>query len=1129
MKPLCESGNITYRFYLKIPKKLFLTKKNKMKEIIKHKFSYLLFFLLLVSSFASVCGQERTITLNLSKAPLNTALKEIEKQTSMSVVYNTNDVDINRIVSIKVTKESLNNVMNQLFRGVNISFSIVDNHIVLSAKSNKEDQQKKTPIAASGTVTDSKGEPLIGVSILVKGTSNGTITDMDGNFKIQAAKGDVLEVSYIGYASQAITLTNAQPLKISMGEDAQALDEVVVTALGIKRSEKALSYNVQQVKGDELTTVKDANFMNSLNGKVAGVNIQRSASGVGGGTRVVMRGNKSIAGQNNVLYVVDGIPIGNKADRAGDGTGFGGATSGEGIANFNPDDIESLSVLTGPSAAALYGANAANGVILINTKKGAEGTMRLNVSSSVEFANPFIMPEFQNTYGNVSGNYFSWGDKMEKPSSWEPKDFFNTGATFNNSFNLSMGTEKNQTYISASAVNSTGMVENNKYHRYNVTFRNTAKFLNDKLTLDVSASYIREFYNNMVSFGTYFNPIVGAYLYPRGMNFESEKYFERYNNELGYNAQNWQPGGMGMDVQNPYWIAYRNLRPEAKDRYMLYASLKYDITNYLNVVGRARMDNTYSESEDKRYASTISTFAGENGRYKYSNEFYKQKYADIMVNFDKQFAQIYHATVNAGVSFEEYDTKGHGYGGDLLLVPNKFTYGNVNSAVANVFETGGDSRTQNFAAFASAEFSWNSALYLTLTGRADKPSQLVNSKEEWIFYPSVGLSAIVTELLPNSLRESIQPVLGYLKVRGSYTEVGSPIPFTGLTPGTISHKLEDGTVAPFEYYPLSDLKAERTRSYELGLDSRWFNNTITLGVTIYQSNTYNQLLKADMPGTSGYKYMYVQAGNVQNRGIELTLGYDQTFGEFNYNTTFTATSNKNKIKKLASNVKNPVSGELMDLSDIKLGRFRLREGGEVGALYADRRVEKNEEGYIPYNPGQTIATENTTPFKIGTVNPKWNLGWRHGFNYKGINANVMFTARIGGNVISKTQATLDRFGVSKASADARDAGYAMLGNIKMQPEDYYGTIYDLDSYYVYSATNIRLQEASIGYTLPNKWFGNVVKNVNVSVYGTNLWMIYNKAPYDPELTASTGTFGQGYDYFMLPSSRTYGFSLKFGF
>ena len=280
-----------------------------MKEIIKHKYSYLLFFLLLVSCFASAYGQERTITLNLSKVPLNTALKEIEKQTSMSVVYNTNDVDINRVISIKVTKESLNNVMNQLFRGVNVSFSIVDNHIVLSAKSNKEDQQKKTPITVSGTVTDSKGEPLIGVSILVKGTSYGTITDMDGNFKIQAAKGDVLEVSYIGYASQAITLTSAQPLKVTLGEDTQVLDEVVVTALGIKRATKALSYNVQEVKGDELTTVKSANFMNSLAGKVAGVNINASSSGVGGATRVVMRGTKSISSDNNALYVIDGVPI----------------------------------------------------------------------------------------------------------------------------------------------------------------------------------------------------------------------------------------------------------------------------------------------------------------------------------------------------------------------------------------------------------------------------------------------------------------------------------------------------------------------------------------------------------------------------------------------------------------------------------------------------------------------------------------------------------------------------------------------------------------------------------------------------------------------------------------------------
>ena len=1102
-----------------------------MKKSLKSK---CLCFLLMMSSVPMsimASAQNQRVSLEFKKAPLVKVLEEIGRQSAMPVVYNVDDVDNFLKVTVTAKDEAVAQVLNRVLNGTSVSYAIANGHIVLSkaGKVTSINQQKQETVKVKGKVVDATGEPLIGVSILVKGSTNGTVTDVDGNFNIEAVKGATLEISYIGYTAQSIPVTGNVSLNIVMKEDSEQLEEVVVTALGIKRSEKALSYNVQKVGGDELTAIKDANFMNSLNGKVAGVNIQRSASGVGGSTRVVMRGNKSIAGDNNVLYVVDGIPIGNQANREGDGSSFDSKSSGEGIANFNPDDIESISVLTGPSAAALYGASAANGVILINTKKGKEGTLRVNVASSVELSNPFVLPKFQNVYGNADGSYFSWGNKLDTPAAWAPKDFFKTGAMFSNSFNLSVGSEKNQTYISGAAVNSSGIVENNKYNRYNMTFRNTAKFLKDKLTLDFSASYVREYYNNMISSGTYFNPIVGVYLYPRGMNFGAEKYFERYNKELGYNVQNWAPGTMGVEAQNPYWIAYRNVRPETKDRYMFYGSLKYDITDWLNVAGRFRLDNTYTEKEDKRYASTTSTFAGANGRYAYSNESFRQKYADIMVNVDKQFADIYHATVNAGFSFEEYDTKGHGYGGDLLLLPNNFTYGNVNPNLASVSETGGDSRRRNMAVFASAELSWNSALYLTLTGRGDRPSQLVNSKNEWIFYPSVGVSAIVTELLSPELRESIAPVLGYFKVRGSYTEVGSPIPFTGLTPGTISHKLENGTVAPFEYYPLSDFKAERTRSFEVGIDTRWFNNKITLGVTFYHSNTYNQLLKADLPGTSGYKYLYVQAGNVQNRGLELTLGYDQDFGDFNYNTTFTATTNKNKLKELPSNVVNPVTGEPLDLSDIKVGRFRLREGGEIGAIYADKRVERNEEGYVNYTPGQAIPTQTTTPYKIGTVNPKWNLGWRHGFSYKGFNANVMFTARIGGNVISKTQAYMDRYGVSEASLQAREQGYMMLGNIKMNPEDYYTTIQDLDAFYVYSATNVRLQEASIGYTFPDKWFGNVLKGVNLSVYGTNLWMIYNKAPFDPELTATTGTFGQGYDYFMLPSNRTYGFSLKFAF
>ena len=985
--------------------------------------------------------------------------------------------------------------------------------------------------SVSGIVLDAADhEPLTGATVSVKGvTGHGALTDMDGKFTIKNIKaGAVLVVSYIGYTTKEVAVGNLSELTIELVSADKQLETVVVTALGIKRSQKALSYNVQEVKNDALTTVKDANFMNSLNGKVAGVNIQRSASGVGGATRVVMRGNKSISGDNNVLYVIDGVPIGNSADRGGDGSGFGsGRASGEGISSINPDDIESISVLTGPSAAALYGASAANGVILINTKKGAAGKLRVNFSSAVETASPFILPKFQNTYGNAAGQYTSWGDKLATPSNYKVRDFYNRGVTFNNSFNFSVGTDKNQTYFSASAINAKGIVPNNKYHRYNASVRNTSKFLDDKLTLDVSASYVRDYANNMISYGAYFNPIVGAYLYPRGQNFDQEKYFERYDAQLGYYVQQWSPGSMGMDVQNPYWVAYRNLHPETNDRYMLFGSLKYELNKQINFTGRVRLDNTYTERETKLYASTSSVFAKPLGYYSADNSYFKQKYVDFMANYSNALSEDFHLTATLGTSYEEYDNKGQGFGGHLSLIPNKFIFANTNP-----LQSGGSqssSRKSNFAVFGSAELAWRNAVYLTLTGRTDKPSQLVGSVDPWIFYPSVGLSAVVTDLLPEDVRASLRPALSFLKVRTSYTEVGSPIPFTGLTPGTITHSMRSGKVEPFDYYPLPDLKAERTRSVELGIDSRWFGGALTFGATIYQSNTLNQLLETDLDPGTGYKKLYVQAGNVRNRGIEMTLGFNKKFGPVDYNTSVTATANRNKIIKLASGVKNPITGEVFDLTDIAKGRFRLREGGELGDVYASERIKRDANGYVEYTPGQSLVTEPTEPYKLGSVNAKWNLGWKHGVSFKGFDLNVLFTARLGGIVISKTQAALDKFGVSQASADARNAGGIQLGQgLTIAPQQYYDAVYNLDSYYVYSATNVRLQELSLSYSLPKSILGKTFKNVGVSLYATNLWMIYNKAPYDPELTGSTGTFGQGYDYFMLPSQRTIGASIKLG-
>ena len=985
--------------------------------------------------------------------------------------------------------------------------------------------------SVSGVVVDAADHgPLTGATVSVKGQAGqGVLTDMDGKFTIKNIKaGAILVVSYVGYTTKEVAVADRAELTIELASAEKQLETVVVTALGIKRSQKALSYNVQEVKNDALTTVKDANFMNSLNGKVAGVNIQRSASGVGGATRVVMRGNKSISGDNNVLYVIDGVPVGNSADRGGDGSGFGsGRASGEGISSINPDDIESISVLTGPSAAALYGASAANGVILINTKKGAAGKLRVNFSSAVETASPFMLPKFQNTYGNAPGQYTSWGDKLATPSDYKVRDFYNRGVTFNNSFNFSVGTDKNQTYFSASAINAKGIVPNNKYHRYNASVRNTSKFLDDKLTLDVSASYIRDYANNMISYGAYFNPIVGAYLYPRGQNFDQEKYFERYDAQQGFYVQQWSPGSMGMDVQNPYWVAYRNLHPETNDRYMLFGSLKYELNKKINFTGRVRLDNTYTERETKLYASTSSVFSKPLGYYSADNNYFKQKYVDFMANYNSALSEDFNLTATLGTSYEEYDNKGQGFGGHLFLIPNKFIFANTNP-----LQSGGSqssSRKSNFAVFGSAELAWRNAVYLTLTGRTDKPSQLVGSVDPWIFYPSIGLSAVVTDLLSPEVRASLRPALSFLKVRTSYTEVGTPIPFTGLTPGTITHSIRSGKVEPFDYYPLPDLKAERTRSFELGIDSRWFDGALTFGATIYQSNTLNQLLETDLDPGTGYKKLYVQAGNVRNRGVEMTLGLNKKFGPVDYSTSVTATANRNKIIKLASGVKNPITGEVFDLTDIAKGRFRLREGGELGDVYASERIKRDANGYIEYTPGQSLVTEPTEPYKLGSVNAKWNLGWKHGVSFKGFDLNVLFTARLGGIVISKTQAALDKFGVSQASADARDAGGVNIGQgLTIAPQQYYDAVYNLDSYYVYSATNVRLQELSLSYNLPKSILGKTFKNVGVSLYATNLWMIYNKAPYDPELTGSTGTFGQGYDYFMLPSQRTIGASIKLG-
>lgn len=1097
--------------------------------------SFILFFCLLLMQTSTFAQSNAKITIQKKNISVIEALKEIERQSDYSVGFNDSQLKNKPVLNLDLRAATIENALAQILKGSGFTYQFKGKYIMII----QDNKPKETPVKkVAGKVVDESNEPLIGVNIKVEGSSEGAITDMDGNFSITAPQGSILSFTYVGYAPQTVRITEKNVYTVKLMSDTRQLNEVVVTALGIKREQKALSYNVQQVKADAISGIKDANFINSLNGKVAGVNINSSSSGVGGASKVVMRGTKSIEQSSNALYVIDGIPMFNFG--GGGGTEFDSRGKTESIADLNPDDIESISVLTGAAAAALYGSNAANGAIVITTKRGEVGKLQVSVNSNTEFSKPFALPEFQNRYGTGTRGKtggtttLSWGPLLNNAArtGFEPKEFFDTGLIFTNSVTLSTGTDKNQTFFSAASVNSQGIVPNNRYNRFNFTFRNTTNFLNDRMKLDVGASYIIQNDRNMTNQGVYSNPIVPVYLFPRSDDFSLIKVFERWDPARKINTMFWPQGEGDLRMQNPYWIAYRNLRLNQKKRYMLSAQLSYDITDWLNIAGRVRVDNSHTKYEQKLYASSNATITEEStqGHYTIAKPDETQTYADVLANINKRFGD-YSLVANVGASIVNNKYEELSYRGPIREkgIPNVFNVFDLDNAKKKARQDEWQEQTQSV--FASVEVGWKSMLYLTLTGRNDWASQLANSSTSSFFYPSVGLSGIISEMV------QMPSFIDYMKVRGSFSSVGMPYP-RNLTSPTYEYNETTQSWKPKTHYPIGDLKPERTNSWELGLDMRLFKD-FNLGLSWYLANTFNQTFDPQISVSSGYTTIYLQTGYVRNTGLELSLGYGHTWNNnFRWESNFTLSHNKNKIKELVRNYVHPETGELINKDRLDVGglgkaRFILKEGGTLGDLYTQSDLKRDDNGMIDIDPTGAVNIENNLPdIKLGSVFPKANLAWNNRFSWKGISLNALFTARIGGIVYSATEAAMDQYGVSERSALARDNGGVLVnGRTLVDAENYFtkiGSESGLPQYYTYSATNVRLQEASIGYTIPRKWLGNVC-DIQVSVIGRNLWMIYNKAPFDPESVATTDNYYQGIDYFMLPSTRNIGFNVKINF
>lgn len=1096
---------------------------------------FVLFLFMVVIQATAFAQGGMKITIQKENITVIEALKEVEKQSKLSVGYNDSQLIDKPAINLNLKNVDLEKALSIILKGTGFTYGIKRNYINIIP-------QPKTGAVVikqvTGRVVDEKNEPLIGVNIRVEGTDDGTVTDLEGKYVIKASIGSILSFTYIGYISSYVKIADKNVYNIQMSANVEALNEVVVTALGIKREQKALSYNVQQVKSDQLTNVKDVNFINSLNGKVAGVNINSSSSGVGGASKVVMRGTKSIEQSSNALYVIDGIPMFNFGGGGSMENGSQGVT--ESIADINPDDIESISVLTGAAAAALYGSNAANGAIVINTKRGKVGKLQVSVSSNTEFAKPFVLPHFQNRYGTGSsgkaGNSttLSWGTLLNDVSrrNYEPRDFFDTGITYTNSVTLSTGTDKNQTFFSAAAVNSEGIVPNNRYNRFNFTFRNTTNFLNDRMKLDVGASYIIQNDRNMTNQGAYSNPIVPVYLFPRGDDFNLIKVFERWDPARKIKTMFWPQGEGDLRMQNPYWIAYRNLRTNDKKRYMLSASLSYDITDWLNISGRVRVDNSSTKYEQKLYASSNTTLTegSAQGFYAISKPDETQVYADALANINKRLGD-YSIVVNIGASIVDNKYDELSYRGPIRAngIPNVFNVFDLDNTQKKARQDEWEEQTQSI--FASAEVGWKSMFYLTLTGRNDWASQLANSSSTCFFYPSIGLSAVVSEMV------KLPSFVDYLKVRSSFSSVGMPYP-RNLTSPTFEYDETTQTWKPKTHYPIGDLKPERTDSWEFGLDMRLFKD-FNLSLSWYLANTFNQTFDPKISVSSGYTTIYLQTGYVRNQGVELSFGYGHTWKkDFRWQSNFTLSHNKNKIIELVRDYLHPETGEpinkdRLDVGGLGKARFILKTGGSLGDLYTQSDLKRDDNGMVEISPAGTLVTVNNRPdIKLGSVFPKCNLAWNNQFSWKGFNISALVTARIGGIVYSATAAAMDQYGVSESSAVARDNGGVLVnGRNRVDAQTWFtaiGSQSGLPQYYTYSATNIRLQEAAIGYTLPRKWLHDVC-DIQLSVVGRNLCMIYNKAPFDPEAVATTGNYYQGIDFFMLPSTRNVGLNVKINF
>ena len=973
----------------------------------------------------------------------------------------------------------------------------------------------------TGTVVDNDGAGIPGVSIIHVGTTNGTITNLEGKYTITVPSDAVLLYSFVGMTTVEETLNGRTTIDIQMVPSIIGLDEVVVTALGIQREAKTLTYATQTLDADELTTTKDLNWMSSLSGKAAGVEIKKSYSGPGGSTRIILRGTKSLTGDSEPLFVIDGIPmVNNKTTHA---SMWGGNDGGDGLSQINPDDIESINFLKGSNAASLYGSQGANGVVLITTKKGVEGAARVSINTGISFENPMLLPELQYKYGAEGGSQQSWSYTSGNYDDTFVEDFFQTGYNLVNSISISGGSSRTTAYFSYANSTARGIIPTNTYRKNNITFKQSSKLAKDRVTISSNIMLTDEKSHNRAAAGHYLNPLHNTYQFPRQMDFDDYwNNYEYYDETRNIMLQNVYIND--HFISNPRWILENQPKDDLTKRMIASVVVGWDITEKLNFSVRGNYDFASKSRETQHAAGSNATNTHPNGRWQYTNYTDELLYTDGILKYDDNFGPI-SLTALAGASYQK-TVFGKGVSVNTgtigLIYANEFMFQNVPDAVA--INSNLSSRLVKNALFANASIGVKEMVFLDLSARNDWASSLALTGNQSYFYPAVGLTWLINETF------QLPAVINFAKVRGSYTYVGNEVPFNRINP---QHTINaGGGVNRNTQTPFTDLKPELITSKEVGLDMRFFLGRLGFDFTYYHITSKDQFLSLPAPTGSGYTTYFVNAGEIINKGIELTLNARPvaTSG-LQWNTAFNFSKNTNEVVEI-----HP------DLGAISMGvsekvAIRFVEGGSMGDLYTSAFLRDDQGKIIVTDEG--APRRMTTMELMGNVEPDWSLGWNNNLTFGNFTVNLLINSKMGGVVVSQTEAMLDGYGVSKRTGDARDAGGLAVDAVTeegtavstVDPETWFlqtGGRNGIMEWYVYDRTNIRLSQLALSYTL-NLGESGPLDNMTFSLYGRNLFFIYKEAPFDPDLVMSTNRNYQGLDEFNLPTTRTIGLNIKFNF